>query len=153
MKLCKLIKRESILVNVDEVVFSPSTKTNYSWNKKGMTFKRSTTLFSESVSIVSSILSNGISITGVRIGTIKFNTFIEYIEHLIYVWKRLGSNTNRICLFMKILLSIEQKMWKNFWGRINWHAYFFHSMCQTWHLLNCFTVNWREWYEAKGATQ
>ena len=65
-----------------------------------MTSNRSTTLFSEYVSIVSSILSNGISITGVRNGTIKSNTFIEYIEHLIYVWKRLGLNTNQICIFM-----------------------------------------------------
>ena len=100
VKLCKLIKRGSILVNIDEAVFSPSTKINYFWNRRGMTSNRSTTLFSESVSIVSSILSNGISITGVRIGTIKSNTFIEYIGYLIYVWKRLGLNTNQICLFI-----------------------------------------------------
>ena len=100
VKLCKLIKRGSILVNIDEAVYSPPTKINYSWNRIGMTSNRSTTLFSESVSIVSSILSNGISITGVRIGTIKSNTFIEYIGHLIYVCKRLGLNTNQICLFI-----------------------------------------------------
>ena len=75
-------------------------KINYSWNRRGMTSNRSTTLLSESVNIVSSILLNGIKITGVRIGTIKSNTFIYYIGHLIYVWKRLGLNTNQICLFM-----------------------------------------------------
>ena len=80
--------------------FLSFNKINYSWNRRGMTLNRSTTPFSESISIVSSILSNGISITVVRIGNIKTNTFIEYIEHLIYVWMRLGLNTNQICLFM-----------------------------------------------------
>ena len=117
-----------------------------------MNSNRSTTLFSESVSIVSSILSNGISITSVRIGIIKSNTFIEYIGHLIYVWKGLGLNTNQICLFMDTSPVHWTKMWKNFWGRMNWHAYFYYSTRQTWHLLSCFSANWREWYEAKGAT-
>ena len=71
-----------------------------------MTSNISTTLFNESVSIVSSILSNGISTTGVKIENIKSNTFIEYIEHLIYVWKRLGLNTIQIWFSWTILLSI-----------------------------------------------
>ena len=54
VKLCKLIKQGSILVNVDKVFFSPSTIINYSCNRGGMTSNRSTTLFSEFVSIVSS---------------------------------------------------------------------------------------------------
>ena len=96
----KTIKHDYILVNVDESVLSSSTKINYSWNWKGIPSDRSAILFGGSVSVVSSIQSNGISIIGVRPGTIQYDTFIEYIEHLLHIRKSYGLDKNRISLFM-----------------------------------------------------
>ena len=89
VRLCKMINRHSILANIDESSFSRNTKTNYSWSRKGEPSNWSTILFSGSISIVSAILSNGISVTGAMTGTMDQDVFIEFIEHLLVVWSRL----------------------------------------------------------------
>ena len=89
VKLWGMINRSTILVNIDEAVFSHSTKANYSWCKKGVPSNISTIIFRGSISIVSAITSNGVSITGIRKGTIDSSSFIEYIEHWLEVWRRI----------------------------------------------------------------
>ena len=89
VKQLKIINGASLLVNIDEVVFSQSTKTNYSWSRKDMPSNLSTQIIKESVSIISSIASNGMSITGVRKGTIISSSFIEYMKHMTTALKRI----------------------------------------------------------------
>ena len=89
VKLLNLVQKSTLLVNIDESSISTATKSNYSWNQKGAPSNRSTTIFRGSISIVSAILSNGISITGIRKGTMWSSSFIEYADHLLAVWKRL----------------------------------------------------------------
>ena len=89
VKICKMKNKSTILVNVDESIFSSSTKSNYSWGKKGFPLNILSIIFKGSISIVSAIISNGISFTRVRIGTIKSKTFVEYIKHLLSVWNKL----------------------------------------------------------------
>ena len=85
MKLLEMIGKNFILVNFDEAVFSPSTKTNYSWSITGVPSNLSTQIICGSISIVSSITSNGLSVTDVRKGTITSSSFIEYIDNLFIV--------------------------------------------------------------------
>ena len=89
VKLIKLINNSTVLINVDESVISNSTKINYSWGPKGKPLNLSTTKIRGSISLFAAIASCGISVTGIRKGTVKSNTFVEYIKHLLSVWKRL----------------------------------------------------------------
>ena len=89
IKLLKIFRKSWILVNIDESVISNSTKSNYSWSRKGVPTNLSTITMKGSISIVTAILSNGVSITGIRYGTIKSSSFIEYINHLLAIWRKL----------------------------------------------------------------
>ena len=89
VKIWKMFDESSILINIDEATFSNKTKTNYSWSKRGCSSNCSSIIFRGSVSIVSAILSNVVSITGIRAGTINSKAFIEYINHLLRIWGRL----------------------------------------------------------------
>ena len=75
----------TILVNVDESAISNSTKTNYSWGPKGISQSISSINIRGSISIVTAILSCGLTITGIRKGTVRSSTFIEYIKHLLSI--------------------------------------------------------------------
>ena len=89
VKLWKMITQSTVLVNVDESSFSRSTKANYSWSLKGSSSSISNIIFWGSISIVSAITSNGVSIGGIRKGTIDSNSFIKYIDNWLEIWKRI----------------------------------------------------------------
>ena len=76
-------------MNVDESSISQYTKSNYSWSRKGDQSNRSTIVLKGSISIVSAILSNGVSISCVKKGTIKSSTFIEFIQALSEILDKL----------------------------------------------------------------
>ena len=89
VKLLKIVRRSTLLLNIDESVISHPTKSNYSWSRKGTPANLSTMILKGSISVVSAICSNGVSITGLRKGTITSRSFIQYIDHLFKVWNRL----------------------------------------------------------------
>ena len=89
VKLLKVVSKDTIMINVDECRFSKTTKINNSWSKTGVASNLSTENIKGSIGIVSSIASNGVSITGIRKGTITSKSFIECIENLTIIWKRL----------------------------------------------------------------
>ena len=86
VKLLKIINNSTVLINIDESSISDSTKANYSWGLKGISKNISATIIKGSINLVTAILSNGISITGIKSGTVKSDTFIEFIEHLLNIW-------------------------------------------------------------------
>ena len=101
VKLLKMIKRSTLLINIDETVISYSTKSNYSWCPKGISTNLSTIIIMKgSISVVSAIWSNGISITAIRNGTIASTSFVEYIDHMLTVCSRLGFERKMIYLIM-----------------------------------------------------
>ena len=61
--LLKAIWKSTLLVNIDESVISSTTKANYSWSIKGEPSNVSTIIYTGSVSIISSIFSNKVSIS------------------------------------------------------------------------------------------
>ena len=89
IKVLKIVKESALLVNVDEATFSHTTKTNYSWSKIGAPANLSTIFLRGSISVVSAILMNGMSITWMKSGTINSDWFIEFMNHLLKVWERL----------------------------------------------------------------
>ena len=89
VKLLKTIRRSSLLVNIDESTISHSIKPDYSWSKKGFPSNVSTIVLKGSISVVTGILSNGVSITGIWNSTIESRSFIEFIGHLLEICRRL----------------------------------------------------------------
>ena len=89
VKLLKMIGRSTLLMNFDELVVSYWTKPNYSWCPKSISTNLSTIMMKGSVSIVTAIWSNGISITSLRNGTITAKSFVEYLDHMLTVCSRL----------------------------------------------------------------
>ena len=55
----KRLEPSTLLINVDESVFSRTSKINYSWSTKGVCAELKNTPFSGSTSMILSILSNG----------------------------------------------------------------------------------------------
>ena len=89
VKLLKMINKSTVIINVDEATISKSTKMNYSWGPKGTSLNLSTIAISGSISLVTAIASNGLSITGIKDGTIRSSSFVEYIWHWLSIWERL----------------------------------------------------------------
>ena len=89
VKLLKIIQRSTLLINIGETWVSYFTKSNYSWWSKGISANLSTIKMNGSISIVSAIWSNGISITGLRNGTITSKSLVEYTNHMLTVCSRL----------------------------------------------------------------
>ena len=76
-KIWQQLNNSMTLINIDEALFTKSTKINYSWWKRGVSTSISNQVFRGSVSLVSSILMNGISITWTKSGTINSESFVE----------------------------------------------------------------------------
>ena len=89
IKIWRAISMHTVLINVDESSISKSTKANYSWGLKGISLNLSNIKIRGSISLITAIMSNGISITGIKKGTIKSDTFIEFIKNLLIICKKL----------------------------------------------------------------
>ena len=89
IKLLKVINKSTILINVDESTFSYNIKPNYSWSKRGWPANLSNAIMKGSVSVISRILSNGLSISWVGKQNINSELFIEFIVHMLGIWKKL----------------------------------------------------------------
>ena len=89
VKIWRIISKSTVLINIDESTITKSTKVNFSWGRKGIPLNLSALSIRGSIGIITAIMSNGISVTGIRKGTIKSDSFIEFIKHLLMIWKRL----------------------------------------------------------------
>ena len=89
IKIWRAINVHTILINIDESSISKSTKTNYSWGSKGIPLNFSTLKIRGSISLITAIFLNGISVTGIRKGTINSEVVIEFVKNLLIIWKRL----------------------------------------------------------------
>ena len=87
IKIIEVLRQSMLLVNVDEASLTVMTRRNYSWSKRGFPSNLLNLIIKESISLMSSILSNGISVTGLKYGIINSEAFIEYIINLLKVWK------------------------------------------------------------------
>ena len=91
-----MIRRFTLLINIDETVISYSTKSNYSWCPKGIPTNLSTIIMKGSISGVSAIWSYWISIAVIRNRSIT--SFVEYKNRMLTVPSRLGFEREMIYL-------------------------------------------------------
>ena len=83
VEFVNLIKREHVIVNIDEVLLSNSTKTNYSWGVRGRTAIVKNILFKGSQGLIGSITSRGGWFFSRLHSNNNSDIFIDYVQHLI----------------------------------------------------------------------
>ena len=115
-----LIRKDHIVLSIDETLFSNSTKINYSWiaNNKANIWSNSS--FQGSLSIIAAITCKGDWFISNLTSNNNSDNFIWFVEHLM-TWLRddIGVQTNRIVLLMdnsRIHTSIKCKKFLNLLG-------------------------------------
>ena len=83
IKIIEVLRQSMLLVNVDEASLTDMTRRNYSWSKKRLPSSLSNLIIRESISLIGSILSNGVSVTGLKYGTINSEVFIKFIGEVL----------------------------------------------------------------------
>ena len=82
--IAKEIKRFSLLINIDETLFSRSTKSDYSWLEKRKECTVRNICFSNSVSVIAAIMSPGIIYAPASNDTVNgylFKKFLKKLKH------------------------------------------------------------------------
>ena len=83
VEITNIIDNSKILVNIDEVTFGRSTKSNYSWTKRGANWSSSNISFSSSLSLIWAITSLGDWWASHLESTNNFTTFIEILGNCL----------------------------------------------------------------------
>ena len=101
MEFSNIVDNTKFLVNIDEVIFSKSTKINYSWIRKGRSKFWNNISFSGSLSLIWAITSNGDWFASNLITTHNSKTFVEYISQLMkWLTEDLKIAENRIVMIL-----------------------------------------------------
>ena len=82
LKISRIMNRFDVLINIDEAMFSRSTKASYSWSKKGKESTLMNIWFSNSTSLITAITSNGDVFAVDTNGSITSKILIKFIDEL-----------------------------------------------------------------------
>ena len=116
-----MINNRIVLVNIDETLFSNSTKWNYSWAKRGQPTFRENIWFTGSVSIIVSITSKG----NVHYSSLQednnSDNLIDYLKNLmklidadLKLWRK------KVILLMDNSPMHTSKIWRDFLNSLGW---------------------------------
>ena len=83
IEFANIIDSSKLIVNIDEVVFSKSTKINYSWISKGYSKFWNNTSFTGSLSLILSITNQGDWYASNLTSLNNTDTFVDYIVELM----------------------------------------------------------------------
>ena len=100
IELANMLEQDSILINVDQVNFSNSTKSNYSWLDRGISWSRNNIWLQGSISFIWVISSLGNWFVSNLTENNNSQTFIEYLQRL-YDWI---TNDNGVAIQRVILI-------------------------------------------------
>ena len=82
IKASRILHSYDALINIDETIFSRSTKTTRSWSLKGKEANLMNLWFSNSTSLITSITTLGDVFAANICGSITSERFVEYLEQL-----------------------------------------------------------------------
>ena len=119
-----------VFVNIDEVIFSHSTKHNYSWMKRGEGNTVSNIAFRGSLSMIGSITSTGEMFFYKLKSTNNSQIFREYVTKLInWLWEDLNIEKDKLV----IIIDNSPIHWSDAWlmhlNRIGWQIVFLAPYC------------------------
>ena len=119
-----------VFVNIDEVIFSNSTKHNYSWIKKGGINTLLNINFRGSLSIIGSITSTGEMFFSSMKTTNNSQVFNEYITKLmLWLWDDLRLEKDKIILIMDNSPIHWSKIWLKHLDDFGWQVVFLAPYC------------------------
>ena len=88
LKVWKIIDRFKLLINIDETMFSRSTKASHSWSTKGKEWALMNIWYSNSTSLITAITSNGDVFAADTNGSVTGKMLIKFIDELeIFLWQ------------------------------------------------------------------
>ena len=91
LKFLNEITTDYLIINIDETSINRHIRTNYSWCLKGTSKEVVNSPFSGSLSMISSICTNGNWISFIVNNTIDWQKFMTYLDHL-YKWLKANKN-------------------------------------------------------------
>ena len=94
LDLIEHINLFKLIVNVDGWVLTRTVKQNYSWLKKGKSWKLYNWLYTGSISLLSAISSDGSGFTAAYPSTVNSIIFVEFIESLLEYYAKQATWSN-----------------------------------------------------------
>ena len=91
LKFLNEITTDYLIINIDETSINRHIRTNYSWCLKGTSKEVVNSPFLGSLSMISSICTNGNWISFIVNNTIDWQKFMTYLDHL-YKWLKANKN-------------------------------------------------------------
>ena len=125
IEFANIIDSTQTIVNIDEVLFSNATKSNYSWIHKGQHKFWNNICFKGSLSLICSITNKGEWFVSNLIKTNNSKTFMEYISELIK-WLRIDLNAdmNKIIIMLDNWQVHKSKAWLKYLNEFGWRILF-----------------------------
>ena len=126
-----LVKPEHMVVNIDETLFSRSTKINYSWTKKGVWSNVNNSTLIGSLSLLAAITNKGDWFISNLLTRNNSNNFITFIENLMaWLQKELCIGACRIMLMMDNYWVHTSKKTKKLLSSLGWKYCFYLLIAQ-----------------------
>ena len=82
MRLSRAMKSWKDIINIDESWLNKNTKISYSWLQKGKKCNLTNTKFTNSISLISAIWTNGFALDVISYGTVNGSKFVEFLSIL-----------------------------------------------------------------------
>ena len=125
VEYANMVSHKIVVVNIDETLFSNSTKKNYSWAARGWPAHTENIWFSGSVSIIAAITNRGNFYYSTLTENNNSLNFIDYLKNLmkwldedLKLWRR------EIILLMDNSPIHTSKIWKDFFNSLGWVTLF-----------------------------
>ena len=133
MRLANLIDHKSVLINVDEITFSKSTKSCYSWLDRGISWSRANISFKGSISLIWAITSTGSWYVTNLTSHNNAQTFTEFIQKLgMWVIEDLKADINKVILLLDNCPIHKSKKSMDSLGSIGWKTLFLAPYSPEW---------------------
>ena len=120
VKLVKMLSKLKLIMHLNEASLSRFIKFEYSWISRGKSGWIRNTQFKDSISLISTIVSNVWTLTSVWLDTVKSITILYYLNSLVnYRNHKIKYNLSEWLLILDNCPSCQAKRVKNFlesWG-------------------------------------
>jgi transposase len=125
VKFLKWIDHLELLANVDESSFNRNTKENYTWSTRGKASRTGNIMFRGSISVITTILSNGKNFSQVMRCNVNSEVFLNYCSDLVdFLKANSGWAMNKIGLILDNWSYHRSKSVRRYLGETGLNIYF-----------------------------
>ena len=115
IKLSKVINNYDISINIDEAMFSQTTKFSHSWLLKGKEIRLKNIWFSNSTSLMAAITSYGDTFSAETQGSVTSKIFVQFLDELKWFIKdRLNTSIQKWLIILDNASILRSKAVKDY---------------------------------------